>query len=200
MQYSQKIKKNFFNLKIFFPTQWGKERVGQIERVALKHITLPHTKLGSQWKFAIYDAGSSNQEIWDNLEGRSGVEGRFKTEGTYVSVQFSHLVVSNSLQPHGLQYARPPCPAPTPGACSNSCPSSQWCHPTISSSVIFSSCLSIFPSISVFSNESVLHIRWPKYWSFSFSISPSNEYSGLISFMMDWLDLLPVQGTLKSFL
>ena len=63
MQYSQKIKKNFFNLKIFFPTQWGKERVGQIERVALKHITLPHTKLGSQWKFAIYDAGSSNQEI-----------------------------------------------------------------------------------------------------------------------------------------
>ena len=59
---------------------------------------------------------------------------------------------------------------------------------------------SIFPSIRVFSNESVLHIRWPKYWSFSFSISPSNEYSGLISFRMDWLDLLAVQGTLKSFL
>ena len=57
---------------------------------------------------------------------------------------------------------------------------------------------SIFPSIWVFSNESVLHIRWPKYWSFSFSISPSNEYSGLISFRMDWLDLLAVQGTLKS--
>ena len=57
---------------------------------------------------------------------------------------------------------------------------------------------SIFPSIRVFSNESVLHIRWPKYWSFSFSISPSNEYSGLISFRMDWLDLLAVQGTLKS--
>ena len=57
---------------------------------------------------------------------------------------------------------------------------------------------SIFPSIRVFSNESVLHIRWPKYWSFSFSISPSNEYSGLISFRMDWLDLLAVQRTLKS--
>ena len=59
---------------------------------------------------------------------------------------------------------------------------------------------SIFPRIGVFSNESVLHIRWPKYWSFSFSISPSSEYSGLISFRMDWLDLLPVQGTLKSLL
>ena len=59
---------------------------------------------------------------------------------------------------------------------------------------------SIFPSISVFSSESVLHIRWPKYWSFSFSISPSNEYSELISFRMDWLDLLAVQGTLKSLL
>ena len=59
---------------------------------------------------------------------------------------------------------------------------------------------SIFPSIRVFSNESALHIRWPKYWSFSFNISPSNEYSGLISFRMDWLDLLAVQGTLKSLL
>jgi len=59
---------------------------------------------------------------------------------------------------------------------------------------------SIFPSIRVFSNESVLHIRWPKYWSFSFSISPSNEHSGLISFRMDWFDLLAVQGTLKSLL
>ena len=59
---------------------------------------------------------------------------------------------------------------------------------------------SIFPNIRVFSNESALHIRWPKYWSFSFTISPSNEYSGLISFRMDWLDLLPVQGTLKSLL
>ena len=112
------------------------------------------------------------------------------------------LVVSNSLQPNGLQHTRPPCPSPTPGAYSNSCPLSWWCHPTISSSVIpFSpSPSSVFPSIRVFSNESVLRIRCPKYWSFSFSISPSNEHSGLIFFRMDWLDLLAVQGTLKSLL
>ena len=72
---------------------------------------------------------------------------------------------------------------------------------TISSSVVpFSSCLQSFPSIRDFSNESALHIRWPKYWSFSFNVSPSNEYSGLISFRMDWLDLLAIQGTLKSLL
>ena len=109
--------------------------------------------------------------------------------------------MSNSLQPYGLQHARVPCPSPTHRACSNSCPWSQWCHPTISSSVIpFSSCLQFFSSIRVFSNESILRIRWPKYWSFSFSISPSNEYSGLISFRINWLDLLAVQGTLKSLL
>ena len=119
------------------------------------------------------------------------------------TVQFSHLVTSSSLRPHGLQHTRPPCPSPSPGVYSYSCPFSQWCHPTISSSVIPLSLLlrtSIFSSISVFSNESALHIRWPKYWSFSFSISPSNEYLGLISFRMDWLDLLAVQGTLKSLL
>ena len=110
--------------------------------------------------------------------------------------------MSNFFWPHGLQQARPLCPSSTPGVYSNSGPSSRWCHPTISSSVVpFSSCLpSIFPSIRVFSNESALHIRWSKYWSFSFNISPSNEYSGLISFRMDWLDLLAVQGTLKSLL
>ena len=113
---------------------------------------------------------------------------------------FSHSLVSDSLWPHGLQHARLPCPSPTPGACSNSCPLSRWCHPTIDplSSPLLPS--SIFPSIRVFSNESALHIRWPKYWSFSFSISPSNEYFGLISFRIDWLDLLAVQGTLKSLL
>ena len=81
------------------------------------------------------------------------------------------------------------------------CPLSQWCHSTISFSVIlFSSCLQSFPTSGAFFNESVLCIKWPKYCSFSFSISPSNEYAGLISFRMDWLDLLAVQGTLKSFL
>ena len=109
--------------------------------------------------------------------------------------------MSNSLWPHGLQHARPPCSLATPGACSNSCLSSQWWHPTISSSVVpLSSHLQSFLSIRVFSNESVLHIRWSKYWSFSFSISPSSEYLGLISFRMDWLDLLAFQGTLKSLL
>ena len=110
--------------------------------------------------------------------------------------------MSDSLWRHGLQHTRLPCPSPAPGACSNSCPLSQWCHPTISSSVtLFSSCLlQSFPASRVFPNESVLHMRWPKYWSFSFSISPTSEYSGLISFRMDWLDLLAVQGTPKSLL
>ena len=104
--------------------------------------------------------------------------------------------MSDSLT-HGLQHARLPCPLPSPRACLNSCPLSQWCHPTTSSSVIpFSPC--IFPSIRVFSNESALFIRWPKYWGFSFGISPSHEYSGLISFRIDWFDLLADQGTLKS--
>ena len=92
--------------------------------------------------------------------------------------------VSNSLWPHGLQHARLPCPSPSPGACSNSCPSSWWCHPIISSCRPFLF-LSIFASIRVFSSEPALGIRWPKYWSFSFSISPSSAYSGLISFRMD---------------
>ena len=111
------------------------------------------------------------------------------------SVQFSHSVVSDSLRPHGLQHARLPCPSPTPTVCSNSYPSN---HLTLSHPLLL--LLSILPSIRVFSNESVLHIRWSKYWSFSFNISPSNEYSGLISFRMDWLDLLAVKGTLKSLL
>ena len=88
------------------------------------------------------------------------------------------------------------CPSLSPWVCSNSCPSSQWCHPAISSSVTpFSSHLQSFPA-SVFSKESGPSTRWPKYWSFS--ISPSNEYSGLISFRIDWFDLLPMQGTLES--
>ena len=116
------------------------------------------------------------------------------------SVQFSHSVMSNTLQPHGLQHARPPCPSPTLRACSDSCPLSQWCHSTISPCHPLLLLPSIFPSIRVFSKESVLCIRWPNYRSFNFSISPSNEYWGLISFRIDWLYLLAVQGTLKSFL
>ena len=106
------------------------------------------------------------------------------------SVQFCRSAVSDSLQPHGVQHARPPCPSPTPRVYSNSCPLSWWCHLILCHPLLLLP--SIFPRIRVFSNESVLHIRWPKYWSFSFSISPSNEYSGLISFRMDWLDLLAI--------
>ena len=105
-----------------------------------------------------------------------------------------------TLRPHELQHARPPCPSSTPRNCSNSCPSREkpsnhliLCHPLLLPP-------SIFPSIRVFSNESVLCIKWPKYWSFSFNISPSNEHPGLTSFRMDWLGLLAVQGTLKSLL
>ena len=123
------------------------------------------------------------------------------------NVQFSGSVVSDSLQPRGLQHTRPPCPSPTPRVYSNSCPLSRWCHPTISSSVVpFSSRLLSFPAsgsfpmsqffasvgqrIGVSASASVLPT----------SISPSNEHPGLISFRMDWLDLLAVQGTLKSLL
>ena len=107
---------------------------------------------------------------------------------------------SDSLRPHELQYARSPCPSSTPGVYPNPCPLSWWCHPTMSSSVFpFSSCLQSFPASGSFS-MSQLFVRQPKYWSFSFNSSPSNEQPGLISFRMDWLDLLPVQGTLKSLL
>ena len=115
------------------------------------------------------------------------------------SVQFSRSVVSDSLWPHEPQHARPTCPSPTPRVYPNTCPLSQWCHLTILSSVVpFSFCLQSFSTSGFFLNESVLLIRWPKYWSFSFNINPSSEHPGLISFRMDWLDLLPVQGTLKS--
>ena len=109
--------------------------------------------------------------------------------------------MSDPLWLHRLRHARPPCPSPTPGVYSDSCPLSRWCHPAISSPVVpISSCPQISPSIRVFSNESTLHVRWPKYWSFRFSIISSKEIPGLISFRMDWLNLHAVQGTLKSLL
>ena len=117
----------------------------------------------------------------------------------FSSVQFSRSVVSGSLRPHGPQHARPPCPItnsqslPKLMSIKSVMPSNHviLCHPLLLLP-------SIFPSIRVFSNESALHSRWPKYWNFNFSISPSSEHSGLISFRIDWLDLLVVQGTLSS--
>ena len=109
--------------------------------------------------------------------------------------------MSDSLQPHELLHSRLPCPWPAPRVCSYSCPSNPWCHYTVLFSVVsFLLLPSIFPSIRVFSSELSFRIRWLKYWSFRFSISPSNEYSGLISFRIDWFDLLAVQETLKSLL
>ena len=109
--------------------------------------------------------------------------------------------MSHSLRTHVLQCTRLPCPSPTPRAYSNSCPSNWWCHLTISSSVIpFASYLQSFPISGSFQMSLCFYIRWPKYWSFSFSTSPSKEYSGQISFKTDWLDFLAVQGTLKRLL
>ena len=117
------------------------------------------------------------------------------------SVQFSRSVLSDFLQPHELQHTRPPCPSTN----SQSLLKLMSIKSVMPSYHLILCCPllllpSIFPSIRVFSNESVLCTSWPKYWSFSFNISLPNEYSGLISFRMDWLDVLAVPGTLKSLL
>ena len=116
------------------------------------------------------------------------------------SVQFSCSVLSDSLRPHESQYTRPPCLSPTLSllklmSIESVMPSSHLilCRPLLLLPPLP-------PSIRVFYYKSTLRMRWPKYWSFSFSISPSNEHPGLICFRMDWLDLLAVQGTLKSLL
>ena len=123
-----------------------------------------------------------------------------KSRKKYKIVQFSRSVVSDSLRPHESQHARPHCPSPTPGVHSNSCPSSRWCHPAILSSVIPFSCPQSFPASGSFPMSWFFISGGQKYWSFSFSVSPSNEYSGLISLRIDWFDLLAVWGTLRSLL
>ena len=153
--------------------------------------TNPHSPSQAFWR----QCTKQNSQIWES----KNKEDLCFPGGAQFS-QFSCSVMSDSLRPHESQHARPPCPLPTPRV-----------HSVMPiESVIPSShlilCCPLFllppipPSIRVFSNESTLHMRWPKYWNFSFSISPSNEHSGLISFRMDWLDLLAVQGTLKSLL
>ena len=115
------------------------------------------------------------------------------------SVQFSRSVVPNSLWPHETQQARPPCPLPTPGVHQTHV---HCVADTIQQSILYRPLLLlplIFPSIRVSSNESALHIRWPEYWSFSFNFSPYTDHPGLISFRMDWLDVLAVQGLSTVF-
>ena len=122
-------------------------------------------------------------------------------EAPSFSFQFSSVQLLSRvwLQLHEPKHTGPPCPSPTPGVYPNPCPSSWWWHPAISSSVVpFSSCPQSFPASGSFPMSQLFAIRWPKYWSFSFNISPSNEHPGLISFRMDWSDLLAVQGTLKN--
>ena len=116
-----------------------------------------------------------------------------------LSVQFSCSLVSDSLWPHESQYARPPCPSPAPRVHPNPCPLSQWWHPSHPLSSPSPPALNLSQHQGLFP-MSRLCMRWPKYWSFSFSISPSNEHPGLISLRMEWLDLLAVQGTLKRLL
>ena len=142
---------------------------------------------------------------WAKREGSGGEASTSRTRQNkhwvqISSVQFTHSVVSDTLRPHGLQHARLPIPSPTPRAYSNSSPSSWWCHPIFSSCVLpFSSCLQSFPASGSFP-MSQLFASGGQSIDWRFSISPSNEYAGLISFRIDWFDLLAVQGTLKSLL
>ena len=131
------------------------------------------------------------------LSDKSKLQGKENNQVQRHSVQFSRSVLSDSLQPHGPWHARPPYPSPTPGIYSNSCPLSRWCHPTILSSVVPFSHPQSLPASGLFKSISSSH-QVAKVLSFSFSINPSDEYSGLISFRMDWLDLLAVQGTLHN--
>ena len=116
-----------------------------------------------------------------------------------LKVQFSLSVLSDSLQPHGLQHTRLPCPSPTPGACSDSYPLNRWCHPTISSSVVpFYSCLQSFPASGSFLMSQFFTSGGQSVGASASTSEYSNEYSGLISSRIDWFDSLVVQGTLKS--
>ena len=148
-----------------------------------------------RWELGLHSEGLSTGSLYFEYSSETDLPSIWVIE-----LFFSHLVVSDSLHTHRLQHTRLPYPSLSPRVCSNSYPLSQWCHPTISFSVSpFSSCPQTFSASESFP-ISWLCVRWPEYHSFSFSISPSSEYSGLISLRIDWFDLLVVQGTLKSLL
>ena len=142
-----------------------------------------------------YSRGPSQPRDWTSSLESPALAGWFFTTNTTCCC-CSVTKSCPALQSHGLQLTRLPCSSLSHGVCSNLCPLSQWCCPTISCSVTLLLLPSIFPSTRVFSIELALHIRWPNYWSFS--ISASNEYSGLVSFRINWFDLLAIKRTLKS--
>ena len=158
--------------------------------------------VGSSWTRDWIHVPCIGRQTFNNWTTKDTLLRNFPSYVHHGSVsQFSHSVVSDSLGPHGLQHARLPCPSPTPRVYSNSSPLSRWCHPTISSSVIpFSSHLQSFLSSGSFPMNQLFTSGGQSIRASASSISPANEYSGLISFRMDWLDLLAVQGTLKSLL
>ena len=128
--------------------------------------------------------------LWEELNRRTTIQPR----PNFLIVLVQLLSDVRLFATSWIAAGQVPCPSSSPGVCSNSCPVNQWCYPTILCCPLLL-LPSIFPSIRVFSNELALHIKWPKYWTFSFSISPSNEYSGLISFRTDWFDLFAAQGS-----
>ena len=134
-----------------------------------------------------YPFSQSLKEAGDSKSGRPSTEDskNITNHLDLSSVQFSCSVVSDSFRPHELQHARPPCPSPTPRVHTNPCPSSQWCHPTISSSVVPFSCPQSSPASGSFQMSQLFASGGQSYWNFSFNISPSNEHPGLISFRMD---------------
>ena len=166
----------------------------------MSHLTV---KIVSIW--TIYDMFTKTRVLssntWINKEHVSVGSGLCLNYWWFSSVQFSRSIVSNFLRPHKLKHSRPPYPSPTARVYPNACPWSRWCHPTISSSAVpFSSCPQSFPASGSFPMSQLFASGGQKYWSFSFNINLSNEHPGLISFRMEWLDLLAVTGTLKSLL
>ena len=148
-----------------------------------------YSSAGTLWKgFAMLNGKGNRRCI--NLRCNRGLDVTGKLKCLDQFGRFSRLVVSDTFQLYEPQYTRPPCPSPTAGVHPNPCPSSRWCHPTISSLSSPSPPALNLSSIRIFSNDSTLRIRWPQYWSLCFTISPSNEYSGLISLRMGWFGLI----------